>query len=230
MNKSKRGRLIALLSVLIGILFLGIAVFLSARSSEFRTRGIEAQAVITRIERTSDSTEVYVSYTADGKNYSGRLDTYVAGMETGDSVPILYLPENPSKITYARFTRLPSVVFGVVGALILGLGLFGALWGPLKNLRLERMKKRGKEISAVISDFKRSENVRIFGKAPASLICADSFGNIYKAGIFAGRGEHFVPGEKISVYIDPSRPGKYAVDVPGFLQKKMCPTATTQSE
>lgn len=89
----------------IGILICVLGVYLSF----FETRGfVRTTAIIDRIDQTWSGTDadgvdeydydVWVTYSAEGKTYSGELDTYSSGYEVGKRIRIYYDPANPEKI------------------------------------------------------------------------------------------------------------------------------------
>lgn len=112
-----------LLFLIAGAIFIAAGVILSVRTAKFNKNGVSVQAEIVRIERDDDSGEddgyaVYVKYTAEGRQYTSRLDFYSFRMRVGDKITILYLPENPQTITYAKSYKFTPVCF-VVGIVVL---------------------------------------------------------------------------------------------------------------
>ena len=90
------------------VILLGVAAFVGGIFITFiRGNGFtETTAVIDRIEEVYDgastsntSYEVYVHYTVDGKEYSGKSDYYAPGYKEGKTIKIYYNPENPAEIT-----------------------------------------------------------------------------------------------------------------------------------
>ena len=103
MEKNKKTALIVV--AVIGVLALAFGIYLRY----FETRGfVKTTAVIERIDENYLGTDadghddyqydVYVMYSADGKTYHGRSDTYSAGYKEGKRIPIYYNPENPEEI------------------------------------------------------------------------------------------------------------------------------------
>lgn len=62
--------------------------------------------------------EVTVSYVVDGVSYRRLLDTYEASMSVGDSVPIVYNPQDPSKIIAIGIERIMWTAFVIVGCIV----------------------------------------------------------------------------------------------------------------
>jgi hypothetical protein len=107
-----------LLLVLSGVIFLCTAIFLSAKATKFEREGIEIQAEIVEIIREYDvnykeEITVYVRYKVENTTFTRKLDYYASDLFVGDIVPIYYLPENPSSISYAKTQFLPAILFYV---------------------------------------------------------------------------------------------------------------------
>ena len=76
--------------------------------------------------RTEDHT-VYVDYTVDGKEYKHILYGSDTNLNEGDTVNILYDPENPEKIATGN-EKTSGVIFLIVGAVaIVGGAVFGII-------------------------------------------------------------------------------------------------------
>ncbi|GAE90797.1 DUF3592 domain-containing protein [Acetivibrio straminisolvens] len=54
-----------------------------------------------------------------GQEYTALLDTYVEGMDVGDSVEIYYKKSNPAKITLKGNQFWQAVIFGPLGGVLL---------------------------------------------------------------------------------------------------------------
>lgn len=111
-----------------GIIFLLVSIYLTSRTSEFKKEGVTTQAEIVLIENSYDSKGseeiiVYVRYTVENTTYTRELDYYSDGLREGDMITILYLPDNPSKITYSKFNTVPQTLFFVAGIICIISGL-----------------------------------------------------------------------------------------------------------
>lgn len=114
MKKSKT--ILFFFCLICGIIFLLVGIYLTSRTSEFKENGITTQAEIILIENSYDSKgreeiTVYVRYTVENTTYTRELDYYSDGLREGDMITILYLPNNPSKITYSKFNTIPQTLF-----------------------------------------------------------------------------------------------------------------------
>lgn len=224
MRKSKKK--LFLLLLISGIIFLCAGIFLSAKATKFERNGIKTQAEVVRIEREYDANykeeiSVYVKYTVGNTTYTRELDYYASGLYEGDIVTILYLPDDPASITYAKTQFLPPVLFYVGAGICLGFGVFVALSGVVGGGRLKRLKENGQKVTAIIKRFDYNRNTRVGGKHPATLTCADSFGNTYETKFLYEYGRHFNIGDTITVYVDSVNEKKYAIDVQEYLTREI---------
>ncbi len=97
-------------------MFLLCGVYFTLGNAEFKKNGIKTKAEIVSIEKTyyskdSEKTDVYVKYSVDDTIYTSRLDYYSDGLREGDIITILYLPDNPHKLTYPKFNAVPQTLF-----------------------------------------------------------------------------------------------------------------------
>ena len=119
----------AILILVVGVLFLAVAVFAWIKTVHYRGEGIRVDAVITDIETTyfDDDTDHTVTVrftTEDGEEITGELDAYQSGFYVGKTVPVLYLPDDPHKFTYAKNGLLLPLIFIGAGVFLLGFGVF----------------------------------------------------------------------------------------------------------
>ena len=123
---SKKSAIIIIVS---GVLFLAVAVFAWIKTVHYRGEGVHADAVITDIETTyfdddTDHTVTVRFVTEDGEEITGELDAYQSGFYVGKTVPVLYLPDDPHKFTYAKNGLLLPLIFIGAGVFLLGFGVF----------------------------------------------------------------------------------------------------------
>jgi len=119
----------AILILVSGVLFLAVAGFAWIKTVHYRGEGIRVDAVITDIETTyfDDDTDHTVTVrftTEDGEEITGELDAYQSGFYVGKTVPVLYLPDDPHKFTYAKNGLLLPLIFIGAGVFLLGFGVF----------------------------------------------------------------------------------------------------------
>ena len=195
--------------------------------NNFKNIAIETEATITRIavSVTGDDTKnVYVSFFANGIEYSGKLDYHSPGMREGGKTKVLYHHNNPQ-----NFRSAHGDIFGVIILSIMGLSFFLIGFSPLLNqVKKDKLKQilmlRGKKVLASIDDIVDG-NIAINYRACRNIICS------YKDGltnnIYVFRSENIwtkLPRlddntqlPPIEVYVDSSDFSKYYVDVDNWL-------------
>ena len=123
MKKPKRKILLLLLPS--AIIFLCAGIFLTVDATKFQREGIKTQAEIVFIEQKDVNDEnaeitVYVKYTVNNTEYTEKLNFYTSSFKVGSLVPIYYLQNNPSTISYARMQFFLPVLFFVSAVVCLG--------------------------------------------------------------------------------------------------------------
>lgn len=131
----------AILVIVVGGLFLLIAVLSWIRTVHYRGEGVRADAEIIGIKTTyfddDEDHDVTVRFTtADGVVITGKLDAYQTGFYVGKTVPVLYLPDNPRKFTYEKNGLLLPLI-------LLGAGVFLSAVGTVGLVRSVRRAKDG---------------------------------------------------------------------------------------
>lgn len=190
---------------------------MSAKVTRFEREGIKTQAEIVRIEREYDANykeeiSVYVKYTVDNTTYTRELNYYASNFHEGDSITILYLPNNPASISYAKAQAVSPILFYVGAGICFAFAIFISITSITDN-KLTRLKESGKMVTAVIKKFNCNKCIRVLGKYPATLICEDAFGNTYKRIFLCEYGCSFHIGDTIMVYIDNTNTKNYIIDV-----------------
>lgn len=112
-------------SLVILILFVVVGVFTLVSDGIFGANGVETTATISKIEKVYQGTatvhKVYVCYTVDGVDYVDvLLDAYDPSMQENGQISILYMPNNPTEISYPKMRWLPWLLLatgaiGIVG-------------------------------------------------------------------------------------------------------------------
>lgn len=199
-----------------GVIFLLVGIYLTSRTSEFKKNGKTTQAEIVLIEKNYDSKgreeiSVYVKYTVQNTTYTRELDYYSNGLREGDMITISYLPNNPSKITYSKFNTIPQTLFFVGGSICIICSI-ACLVAIVIN-KFNCNKSKGNRLIAIIKDFDYRQNLRVFGKHPASLVCVDSIGNYYKTRFLYDKQKMIAVGSFVVVYVDEENSKKYFIDI-----------------
>ena len=123
---SKKSAILILIS---GVLFIAVSVFAWIKTVHYRGEGIRVDAEIIDVETTyfdddTDHTVTVRFVTEDGEEITGELDAYQSGFYVGKTVPVLYLPDDPHKFTYAKNGLLLPLIFIGAGVFLLGFGVF----------------------------------------------------------------------------------------------------------
>ena len=89
----------------VAALIVGVGIYSIIRNSKIRKNGVEADAIVSRIEEDgtasseggADYTDIYCVAFSDqnGKTVEARLNSRPGHTRVGDSVRIKYLPEKP---------------------------------------------------------------------------------------------------------------------------------------
>ena len=214
MKKSKK--LLVFLCLISGVIFLSAGFYLTSRTSEFKKNGIETQAEIVLIEKDYDTDgeekiTVYVKYTVENTTYTRKLDYYSFTLHEGDIITILYLPDAPGKITYPKFNTVPQTLFFVGGGICIAAGLAYLVAIVINKTKRDKLKENG--LIAIVKQFDYRQNLRVFGKHPASLVCADGTGNYYKTRFLYDAKKRIEVGSQVIVYVDEKNSKKYFVDI-----------------
>lgn len=199
-----------------GIIFLLVGIYLASRTSEFKKNGITTQAEIIRIENSYDSKgreeiTVYVRYTVENTTYTRKLDYYSVGLREGDMITILYLPNNPSKITYSKFNTIPQTLFYIGGGVCIISSIAYLVAIVINKFNCNKLK--GNKLIAIIKEFDYCQNLRVFEKHPARLVCLDSQGNYYKTRFLYDKQKMIEVGSRVVVYVDEKNSKKYFIDI-----------------
>lgn len=214
MKKSKT--ILFFFCLICGIIFLLVGIYLTSRTSEFKENGITTKAEIILIENSYDSKgreeiTVYVRYTVENTTYTRELDYYSDGLREGDMITILYLPNNPSKITYSKFNTIPQTLFYTGGGVCIISSVAFLVAIVINKFNCNKLK--GNRLIAIIKEFDYRQNLRVFGKYPARLVCVDSLGNYYKTRFLYDKQKMIEVGSRVAVYVDEKKSKKYLIDI-----------------
>ncbi len=119
--------LFSLIFIFVGIIFGIVSGVMSNTTKEQAETYLSAEAVITDIVLEVDcdgdtSTYPHIKYTVDGREYRTTLDFYSIDMFKGQTITILYDPENPSTVVYEKGAKTLVTIMGVVAAVFFAVG------------------------------------------------------------------------------------------------------------
>lgn len=219
MKKSK----IHLVFLVCGILFLAVGVVALIRGIDSKTDTATTDAEIVDISRSSgedNSFYVKVRFTVDGVEYSGTLDTYVAGMKVGQIVPIRYKIADPNNFFYAKFTFLPTIICFLVGISFVSGSVVIIVIRAKNSAKFNALKKDGYKSYAKIISVNVQNHVRVLEQNPVTITCSDDFGKTFVQKFLSSRGYNYTIGDMITVYVDRVNPDNYYVDTDEYLVNK----------
>ena len=214
----KKTVITSLLFSIFGLIFIAVAVFYTVYTLPAFDNGIKTEATILRIDKTYDAEgetdhRVYVSYWVDGQRYEGYLNAYRMGMKEGQQIDIYYSAENPSQFVYGNFMYIFPVVFGLFGIATTACGIYIGAHFIKENKKYRRLKEHGTKVEATVTDVTVKSNIKILGKNPVVICCADESGRTYRQKILATPDMFFRKGDRIDVYTDGCFPDDYVIDI-----------------
>lgn len=163
-----------------------------------------------------------VRYTADGKEYRVRLNSYSSSMRVGDVYTMYYAPDAPHQARNKTF--LGSTMFLSIGGSFFLFGA-GGLWIYTSRVSgKRRLKEKGDAVTARITAVVRAENITVNGRTPYYLFCETGAvpalaGKRLKSRYVYEPLPQSLVGTSVRVYFDPEKPTKYLVDTDS-LQKR----------
>jgi hypothetical protein len=138
----------------------------------------------------------------------------------GASVDVLYLPNRPRRAELANVaaSRLPLIVFGGIGGIVLAVGVGLGISDLRKSMRKRRLLAVGLPVESTLVAVERNDGVAYKGKNPWRLRCSwrDPATGITHE--FLSDDIWFDPGphltmRNVRVLLDPGRPSRYWVDL-----------------
>ena len=121
--------------IFFGLIFFGIGAGLTYRQRVLENQGGEAQGEVTNLVTSCDDDgctykPVVHFITESGKNvsFTSTYSSSPPAYDVGESVQVIYSPENPEKAVIKGEGLWFRIIFMIVGGVIisLGLGLFGS--------------------------------------------------------------------------------------------------------
>lgn len=157
MKRIKTIKACTFICLIMGISFLIACIFIFINVHNFVKNGEETTATIISITISGSGDDerhiVEVEYFVNDIKYINSIGYYDSRMMEGQSIPIIFLPNNPNQIIYGDNEYLPFWMFFGVGASssIIGLVLLLELKKRLKNSNLndDNMQMSGVEIKKI---------------------------------------------------------------------------------
>ena len=121
-----------LINGVVPVLFVaaGIAlVVMGFKDLRYQKEYVPATAVVSSVELVEEPrnvhTDIYVKYTADGKQYESLLQGYHSKLNVGDEISVRYDPADPTQVVFVGSSS--STLMFIAGAIAIILGLAGAI-------------------------------------------------------------------------------------------------------
>ena len=151
--------------LLFGLVLIGIGIVIAINSANFEKNGIKTRAEIVDIkyDRNNEDTrtDVYVKYTANGKEYVSLLGSYSSSWKIGDKFIILYDAENPERITYPKGNLMAQIMcFSIGGVVVVFVGGF-ILSGVIGKSKRKRYIRSGRKIEATVVELDIKNNTHV---------------------------------------------------------------------
>lgn len=130
-NRFSSSLLLAILLLVNGLPFAGIAAYLFYQDYALLQNGVRVEGTVIGLATSQDEDSLtyapVVRFTSEGgREYTFTGDVYSrpAAYEAGQTVTVLYPPDEPGKARLKGQGNTLTVVFGIIGSLEILLGLF----------------------------------------------------------------------------------------------------------
>ncbi len=227
MKQDKALKILEIVFGSIGIIMLVIGVIIFANGINKKNTYKTTEAIISEIKSYRDSDgdvshKVYVTYRLPGTGelHEISIGYYSSSMDEGDTIEIMYNPENPKKIAVLNGYWISAGILVLMGI------VFGAVGGSMflieikKNIKRKNLIASGQYIMARVDSINLNVNYSVNGRHPYNIICNyyDDYKDItyiYKSDNLWFDPEEIISSrgiEELKVYIDRTNPKKYYVD------------------
>ena len=218
--------LIGIIFLAIGIIFLGITVFMNNSDKEFIKHAYKTIGTIENIDIDYgiDDTDydVYVSYKdISGNIHRGRSDYSSSSMRVGDKITVYYDKENPDKFRVKKEDYLNYIFIGMSGLFII-LGGVLSINPIIQTQKGNKLMKNGIKLTATISSVLLNNRYQVNGRSP--YIINVSF--MYQDLLYEARSKNIWYDveliiknnniKELPIYIEINNPKKYYLDTSEF--------------
>ncbi len=227
----------SLLFSAIGAVFVIVAIFITISNFQFLQTATKTSGnvidLIKNVDTDSDGdtsttyTPVVSFTTSTGQKVETKtsISSNPPSHEIGDSVAIYYSPKEPKKIMIDSFMDkyfLP-IIFGAFGLIFSAIGGFGLLKAKKKNDEAKLLQANGQRIDSTFVEVRPVMEVTINGRNPWKIVSkwvnlANGQTYFFESSELMFDPTNYMTGQTITVFIDPSDPKKYYMDIT-FLPK-----------
>ncbi|MCC8026236.1 MAG: DUF3592 domain-containing protein [Clostridium sp.] len=205
-------RAVGIIFMFVGVTFLGVSAFLYSRTNAFNANAVPATGTI----RFIGSDTAIVTYQVKGQELMAELDFYSSSMRVGDTLPISYDPENPSRIMTKTGQYIHWIFVGV-GGLLLCTGAGVTLYDIRKKAGQKKLLESGLRLNGEIVNIGVNPNISSNHRHPYVLDCRcrtpDGATHIFQSGPIWYNPQGLQPGTYIPVYVDSRNYKRYYVDL-----------------
>lgn len=224
MKNAKLSIILSIILAIIGVVFLLTSINLMIYNNKLKKENIKILATVTNSDFNNQFTTV--SFFINEKEYNAIAQKYYSEVQIGDTIEIYYNKENPTQILLESNNKNPAIYF-VISVILLAISL-SVIIHKLNNLvDKETVKKTGKRVEAELEDIVYNTKITSNGKHPYYIICIwknKVTGKTYRFksdNLWYNPNEQFKKSgiEKVPVYIIPSNPNQYYVDIDSINEK-----------
>ena len=201
------------LILFVGVLFIAVSVFMRVQKASYQLNGAMTNATITDIESYYDGDDythrAYVEFYVNGEKITGKLDYYTDSFKVGNTVPVLYMRDNPHNFIYGG-GNVASVICFSIGLLLFSFGtvVFALrLKNYIKKKKFKESFVYGKVLQTVEND-----KFSLLNKRLTLVSAVDSNGHLYEKKIFLSLGQ-VNNGDTLKIYINPDNEEDFVFDI-----------------
>ncbi|OGH90650.1 MAG: hypothetical protein A2479_02145 [Candidatus Magasanikbacteria bacterium RIFOXYC2_FULL_39_8] len=210
-----------------GVIFVGVGGYSFLDSQKVIKTFASAQGTVVELVRSSTSNESntyspLVSFVANETEYQfkSNFSSDPPAYDVGEQVNVLYNPESPQDARINSFLSLYliSLIFGVTGLILLGIGAGYIAYRVIKNKSNQQLKMTGRKIDAVVKLTEQNTSVRVNRKSPYVVYAEGKDPQsgapmTYKSENIWDASKVPALGIQVSVYVDQTDLKKYYVDI-----------------
>jgi len=220
---------------LIGIILLSVAVWLFTDTSEFIDNASSTTGQVTDLlahRSDSSSSPTYapeVEFSVDGQIYSfiSSSSSNPPAYDLGEQVEVIYDPQSPgsdARINGFMSLWMAPLIVGILGLVFASIALVMTVIGIKRQRMQQRLMQQGQPVLASITGVALDNSFSINNENPFVIEAQWQDPETGKTHSFTSDyiwfdPQPYLPGEEVSVLIDPADPEKYYMDL-YFLPEK----------
>ena len=210
---------VGVIFTIVGLVFAGVAAGLFISTANFIKNSIQVEGEISSVSRNN----VYVSYEIDGEYFESPLGFYSSGMRKGDPITVYCDLDRPDRIKSGS-VQLLSLIFGILGAVLLILGVALIVHSARKKARDKQLRATGMRLDAQIIGVSVDPNISSNYQHPYILECQyqSPEGRVYffRSGPIWYDPTNLLTDTCVPVYVERGNFESYYVDASQVLPKR----------